>query len=145
VVAERGEVLVAGLVVRQAYPGVELTEAWKKALFNDFHDVAAGSSLGIIYKDAQRDYDQVRWATEEASSQALEAIDARIDTRGTGVPILVWNPLGWSRSGVASVEVQMPQASESGISVIDAQGSLSCCRCWPRTTQPEPTRYWSSH
>ena len=111
-----------GWLYSRPYPGVELTEAWKKALFNDFHDVAAGSSLGIIYKDAQRDYDQVRWATEEASSQALEAIDARIDTRGTGVPILVWNPLGWSRSGVASVEVQMPQASESGISVIDAQG-----------------------
>ena len=32
----------------------ELTEAWKKITFNQFHDLAAGSGIGIIYKDAQK-------------------------------------------------------------------------------------------
>ena len=27
------------------YPGEELTEAWKKVLFNQFHDLAAGSGI----------------------------------------------------------------------------------------------------
>ncbi|MDE3162699.1 MAG: alpha-mannosidase, partial [Acidobacteriota bacterium] len=55
-----------------AYPGSELTEDWKKVLFNQFHDLAAGSGIGVIYKDAQKDYDVVRWSTNEISSGALQ-------------------------------------------------------------------------
>ena len=51
------------------YPGAELTEDWKKVLFNQFHDLAAGSGIGIIYKDAQKDYDVVRFSTNEISRQ----------------------------------------------------------------------------
>ena len=49
-------------------PASELTEAWKKITFNRFHDLAAGSGIGVIYRDAQRDYDQVRWETNEISA-----------------------------------------------------------------------------
>jgi alpha-mannosidase len=55
----------------QAYPGDELTAAWKHVLFNQFHDLAAGAGIGVIYKDAQKDYDQVRWATNEVSTRSL--------------------------------------------------------------------------
>ena len=34
-----------------------LNEAWKKVLFNQFHDLAAGSGIAVIYQDAQKDYD----------------------------------------------------------------------------------------
>jgi len=47
----------------QNYPTTRLTDAWKHVLFSQFHDLAAGSGIGVIYKDAQKDYDQVRWAT----------------------------------------------------------------------------------
>ena len=103
----------------QSYPGTALTEAWKKVLFNQFHDLGAGSGIGIIYKDAQRDYDQVRWATQEASTKALNTIQARIDTHAAGVvPILVFNPLGWDRSGLVHVDVEMPAASD-GVTILD--------------------------
>ena len=103
----------------QSYPGTALNEAWKKVLFNQFHDLGAGSGIGIIYKDAQRDYDQVRWATQEASTKALNTIQARIDTHAAGaVPILVFNPLGWDRSGVVHVDVEMPAASD-GVTILD--------------------------
>jgi alpha-mannosidase len=105
-----------------AYPAERLTEAWKKILFNDFHDLAAGSGIGAIYKDAQRDFDEVRWLTDEASSQSLTALDAGIDTRGAGQPIVIWNPLGWDRGGVVKLDVQMPEAETGGISVLDAAG-----------------------
>ncbi len=105
-----------------AYPAERLTEAWKKILFNDFHDLAAGSGIGEIYKDAQRDFDEVRWATDEASRQSLSALDARIDTRGAGQAIVVWNPLGWDRGGVLQLDVQMPEREAGGIFVVDAAG-----------------------
>jgi len=91
------------------YPGAELTEDWKKVLFNQFHDLAAGSGIGVIYKDAQKDYDVVRWSTNEISGRALETVAPRIDTQGkSGAvgPIVVFNPLGWKRSGEVRVNLQ---------------------------------------
>jgi alpha-mannosidase len=90
----------------QKYPAAELTEDWKKVLFNQFHDLAAGSGIGVIYKDAQKDYDVVRWSTNEISSGALKTVAERIKTDGDGIPILVYNPLGWERSGEVRVKVQ---------------------------------------
>ena len=55
----------------QKYPQTELNDAWKKVLFNQFHDLAAGSGIGIIYKDAQKEYQEVHWATDEASAKCV--------------------------------------------------------------------------
>ncbi len=98
----------------QTYPADELTGAWKYVLFNQFHDLAAGSGIGIIYKDAQKEYDQVHWAANEVSSKSLATLTAQVDTRaGNGVPVVVFNSLGWQRGGVAEASVQMPSATES--------------------------------
>jgi alpha-mannosidase len=102
------------------YPADQLTEAWKKIAFNDFHDLAAGSGIGIIYKDAQKDYDDVRWATNEISHGALHTLTADVDTKGVGVPVIVYNPLAWERSGEVTVHVQLPAASANGVSLVDA-------------------------
>ncbi len=47
------------------YPGSDLTVDWEKVLFNQFHDLAAGSGIGVIYRDAQKDYDWVRMSTDD--------------------------------------------------------------------------------
>lgn len=105
-----------------AYPGGELTDAWKKITFNDFHDLAAGSGIGVIYEDAQKDFDQVRWETNEVSGRALKTIAARVDTHVvSGVPVFVFNPLGWTRSGDVMVNVQMPSAT-ADVAVLDSRG-----------------------
>ncbi len=90
------------------YPTDELTEDWKKVLFNQFHDLAAGSGIGVIYKDAQKDYDWVRMSTSEITRAALEKIVGQIDTQGEGIPVVVFNPLAWGRSGTVHVKVQVP-------------------------------------
>jgi alpha-mannosidase len=104
-----------------AYPSDELNDAWKHVLFNQFHDLAAGSGIGIIYKEAQQDYDQVRWATNEVEDKSLKTIAARIDTDGKGVPILVFNPLAWERGGIGEASVQMPHGIDT-VSLLDADG-----------------------
>jgi alpha-mannosidase len=93
----------------QSYPGAELTEDWKKVLFNQFHDMAAGSGIADIYKDAQKDYDWVRMSTNEISAGALGTVAERIDTQSrssVSVPVIVWNPVGWKRSGDVTVKFQ---------------------------------------
>lgn len=108
------------------YPAGELTDAWKKVLFNQFHDLAAGSGIEDIYKDAQKDYDEVRWATNEATSSALHTIQASVDTHTTAdsVPLLVFNPLAWERTGLVEADVEMPAPSARGVSVYDSHDRL---------------------
>ena len=110
----------------KAYPGEELTEDWKKVLFNQFHDLAAGSGIGVIYKDAQKDYDVVRWSTNEIDTAALGTMAEKIDTRtkDEATPIVVYNPLGWERSGDVTVKVQLPNISPNGVRVTDTTRNL---------------------
>jgi alpha-mannosidase len=106
----------------RAYPGKELTEDWKKVLFNQFHDLAAGSGIGVIYKDAQKDYDVVRWSTNEIDAGALGAVAEKLDTQvkhSDAIPVVVFNPLGWNRSGIVTVKVQLPGANPAGIQAED--------------------------
>jgi len=105
------------------YPGGELTEDWKKVLFNQFHDLAAGSGIGIIYKDAQKDYDVVRFSTNEISRKALNTVDERVNTAGMGTPVVVFNPLGWERSGEVAVHVETGkgQVGATGAQVVEVK------------------------
>ncbi len=117
----------------RAYPGAELTEDWKKVLFNQFHDLAAGSGIGVIYKDAQKDYDVVRWSTNEIGDKSREQVDDRINTEGQGIPIVVYNPLGWVRSGYVRVRVQFPKGSAGDISGIQGQVTSGSAKIDPIT------------
>jgi alpha-mannosidase len=103
------------------YPAAEITEDWKKVLFNQFHDLAAGSGIGVIYKDAQKDYDVVRWSTNEIDAGALGRLVAQVKTASKNsqtLPIAVFNPLGWKRSGLVTIKTQLP-ADSSGIAVYE--------------------------
>lgn len=105
------------------YPADPLTEAWKRDLLDDFHDMAAGTGIAQIYRDGQKDYDMIRWVTGDASRNALDDVDSHIDTAAhSGVPIVIWNTLGWARTEAAPVTVQMPGPEPNGISVVDAAG-----------------------
>jgi alpha-mannosidase len=107
----------------QPYPAAPLTDAWKKALFNQFHDIAAGSGEAAVYHDAQKDYDQIRLATDDIDAKSLSMLDSEINTSAhAGVPVLILNPLGWERSGIVRVKVQLPAGSGGKIALLDAEG-----------------------
>jgi alpha-mannosidase len=66
----------------------------------------------------------VRWSTNEISAKALKTVAAHIDTHGSqGVPVLVFNPLAWSRSGNVTVDVQMPTTT-TDVAVLDSHGAV---------------------
>ena len=118
------------------YPADELTEDWKKVLFNQFHDLAAGSGIGVIYKDAQKDYDVVRWSTNEVNATSLESLTSKIDSMGkrnvkTPQSVIVFNPLGWERSGDVTVRVQIPgDVSRLGLADAASPGDFFYARNW---------------
>ena len=102
----------------KSYPSDEMTEAWKKVLFNQFHDLAAGSGIGVIYKDAQKDFDVVRWRRTRFRRERWARSMRKINTEGAGVPVLVFNPLAWERSGDGERTVLEPRkASGAGCTI----------------------------
>jgi alpha-mannosidase len=107
------------------YPAEQLNEAWKKVLFNQFHDLAAGSGISPIYKDAQKDYAIVRFTADEAAGNAFHAITSYINTQSApkDLPIVVFNPLAWTRTDPAVFTVQMP-ASTPTIQIVDRAGKV---------------------
>jgi alpha-mannosidase len=107
------------------YPADQLNEAWKKVLFNQFHDLAAGSGIAPIYADAQDDYRSVRSTTDAATDIALRAISSYINTQGPekNVPVIVFNPLAWKRTDLVDFTVQMP-AKTSVIEIVNREGKI---------------------
>ena len=107
----------------QPYPQARFEEDWKKVLFQQFHDILPGSGIAINYVDAARDFHEVSLSGHKILSQSLGTLVARIDTHGAGVPVVLFNPLSWTRTGIAEVEAQFA-AKVGDVVVRDASGQL---------------------
>jgi alpha-mannosidase len=103
------------------YPQEEMNRAWKRLLFDHFHDIMPGSGIGVNYLDAQRNLRDVRRTGREIIDQSLAEIAAHVNTQGNGVPVLVFNSLSWPRTDVAELEAQLPTPAKQ-IAVTDATG-----------------------
>jgi len=104
------------------YPADDLTESWKKITFNQFHDLAAGSGIAVIYRDSQKDYTEVFHSDKEISDGSSAALSANVDTRvKSGVPVMVMNPSAWSRTGTMKLSVQLPDAADA-VELFDSAG-----------------------
>ncbi|MFJ9085403.1 alpha-mannosidase [Streptomyces sp. NPDC102384] len=102
---------VAAAVAGEMYPVEKLTEAWKLVLFNQFHDILAGTSIRSAYDDARDDYGRARSIAADVFNRATQAIARRIDiplADGT-VPVVVFNPHPWELE--QDVEVEFAQAA----------------------------------
>lgn len=105
--------VVARALTGQDYPHRELTEAWKLVLFNQFHDILAGTSLRSAYEDARDDYGRARSLAAEVFNTSVQAIARRIDIplREETVPLVVFNPHPWELT--TDVEAEFGRAAVS--------------------------------
>jgi alpha-mannosidase len=99
------------------YPAEELTENWKKITFNQFHDLAAGSGIAVIYRDAQKDYTEVFRSDKEVTDASLRVLESSIDTVDphdkSAVPIVIFNSLEARRSETVQLSIQLPAPANS--------------------------------
>jgi alpha-mannosidase len=90
--------LIGSLNYGQPYPADQYKAAWWKVLFNQFHDVMAGSAIYTDYVDTK---DSLGWACEtaqESNIAALESIAKRVDLRTVKEgAVFLFNPLPWPR------------------------------------------------
>jgi len=93
----------ARMAVGKAPVPRSLARAWKHVLFNQFHDILAGSSIEAACRDAS---DQLGAALHEAAvahNSAQQAVSWQIDTRGEGTPLVVFNNQPFAFEGVVDL------------------------------------------
>ena len=99
-----------------------LLTAWEPVLFNQTHDLASGVMTDHVYESVTAELDHARRLGEELEREELARIGAAVDTRGPGVALLVFNPLGWTRDDVASATIGFTEAGVRSVAVVDARG-----------------------
>lgn len=100
---------IATLTLDHPYPKDDLEQAWKKVLFNQFHDILPGSSIPQVFVDANRDWESAKQTATEHLHIALDAIASAIDCPQAptldSLPVIVFNSLNWARSELVWVEL----------------------------------------
>ncbi|MBN2290247.1 MAG: alpha-mannosidase [Candidatus Glassbacteria bacterium] len=104
------------------YPAGPLERAWKMVLFNQMHDILPGSGIAAVYHDAGEKYAEAWKLVESLTRRALLGLAGRIETDAGagGEPLVVFNVLGWPRSGV--VHLQGEPGELEGCRIYDNSG-----------------------
>jgi alpha-mannosidase len=95
-----------------------LIRAWEPVLFNQAHDLASGTMVDKVYEDTIRGYQFSKSLGEEMVETNIDALASKIDTRSEGIPVVVFNPLGWPRSDLAEVDIGFSEAGNKAVNLI---------------------------
>lgn len=109
---------IATWTTGQSYPK-ELAQAWKSVLFNQFHDILAGTSLPAAYDDARDSYGEAMAIAGRALNYAVQSLAWNINIeQQTGMtPIVVFNPHGWASK--VDVELEFGGLKEGDVLLND--------------------------
>ncbi len=109
------------------YPREMLRDAWLKTLFNQFHDILAGSSIPEAYEDSYEWYGDALTKASLASFKALFAVASKVKTDlRDGFPVFVFNPSSWDRKG--AVELKFHGYELPSMRVFDSHGREYPCQ-----------------
>lgn len=110
------------------YPKKLLEDSWKKALFNQFHDILPGSGIDKTTQHALGNFQEVDAATTTVTESATDSlingiyVDTRGDERENSIPVEVFNPTSFTRTD--KVEMLVYGLSEKKELIIrDNQGN----------------------
>jgi alpha-mannosidase len=140
--AEKFSALAFRFGFRHSYPERDIDEAWKIILRNQFHDILDGSSIGPVYEEAAGYYKEAFERGQRALDFSLETITNQINTRGEGIPLVVYNPLFWERTDAVMTEVELPRELVRGsLKLVDARGAETPLQILERQDQDDKTKF----
>jgi alpha-mannosidase len=85
----------AHVLLGRPYPHSVFSEGWKTLLFNQFHDILAGTCLPEAYDDVRDELGYVSHTASHELNATLQSLAQNIDTQGEGRPFIVFNPHPW--------------------------------------------------
>ncbi|MDD8020533.1 MAG: glycoside hydrolase family 38 C-terminal domain-containing protein [Acidobacteriota bacterium] len=90
------------------YDQARLNEAWRLVLGAQFHDILPGTSVPRAYEFSWNDEILAANQFEQVLKYSAGAVICHLDTRVTGRPLVVYNPLAFSREDIVEAEVEFP-------------------------------------
>ncbi len=112
----------AWLLQSAEYPHAQLQHAWKDLLYNQFHDILAGTSLESSYEDARDQMGAARHCADAITNHALQSIAREVDTQAEGNTVLVFNPLSWPVERLVTVNPIVTREVDAPYALLDAEG-----------------------
>ncbi len=113
-----------------------IMSGWEPVLFNETHDLASGVMTDHVYDDTVGSYAYSERKAGAIIASKWDVLASKIDTRGEGAAVVVWNPLGWKRSDAATVDLSFGEGGVTGVKIMDHEGKSVPAQV------VESTRYW---
>jgi alpha-mannosidase len=102
------------------YPSAQFRTNWEDILWNHHHDTLPGTSIHPSYNRSEAMYHRVIHSSRQIGQQALAHLASHI--KGDDDGVLIFNPLGESRSGIA--EIPFPAGNKMGLIGTDGEPVL---------------------
>ncbi|NLG24419.1 MAG: alpha-mannosidase, partial [Clostridiales bacterium] len=94
-----------------AYPAEEFEKLWRKALFNQFHDILDGSGVPDTYTFTSEQADLVLAGLKQITGRAMGALAGRYGIAGQRA-CLLYNPSGYDRAEDVLLETDAAGAAD---------------------------------
>ena len=116
--AERASV-AANVLAGLPYPSERLREAWIRFLWHQFHDDLTGTSIPQAYQFSWND--EIVSANQFAAvlTSATSAVAGLLDTRSSGIPVIVYNRSSEYRRDVVDAIVEFKDLAPAAVRVVD--------------------------
>ncbi len=118
----------AWLLEAMPYPEDQFDKAWKDLLYNQFHDILAGSSLQSSYTDTRDQLGAARHRADVIRNMSIQAIARTIDTTSVGNTIVVINPLTWPVEAAVLAPPIADRTLEKPLHLVDDTGAQVPCQ-----------------
>lgn len=104
------------------YPGAEITAAWQRVLFLQFHDSSAGTSIWEHSQHAREGYGYAMDIAQRATFMAIQKLEWRVPSEDPGSEYLVVvNPHAWEVQG--NIEYDFYRDNMQSSCVVDEKGN----------------------
>lgn len=105
-----------------AYPREALREAWTRFLWHQFHDDLTGTSIPEAYSISWNDETISAGTFADVLSSSVGAVARALDTRGPGIPLVVFNPVAEEREDAVEATVLFPGEAPKAVRVAGPDG-----------------------
>jgi len=122
--AEPLTALAWALTGREGDPAF-LKEAWKSVLKNHPHDDICGCSVDQVHEEMMYRFGQAEQIGRTIVRDAFRSMLREVDyTRRNGLPMVLFNPLGWPRREIAALEIpfDMGDPTADHFQIVDSEG-----------------------
>ena len=108
------------------YPSDKFKDCWERLFMVQFHDVIAGSCVDPVYLWALNVLDQIEKEANLLIANALNYIASKANSRTSGIPLIVFNPLPYPRKDVVKVRISFIEKGIASLRVFDENKEIPC-------------------